>query len=181
MRSRRYAAAALPVCMIIGLTAAQLVQRHDVEVDMRGVAFSLESAGSTQPGWVPQEHDWHSSDDLVVLEMLDDTPAVGVPITLRVAVRNSAGVPADVVASFTDGGAGDRDFFEALQVEVTEGGVTLGEGSAAELRVALPGPVLADRAEPRVLDISVTTPISGDSRWVDSRTDLHLQLDGMTR
>ncbi|WP_147463562.1 hypothetical protein [Cellulomonas triticagri] len=178
--ARARAAAVLPLCLLVAGTAASTVQREQVVVDMTGVVFALEVAGSAEPGWRPTEVDWRSGGEPLEVDVDDPVPAS--QVDLRVAVRNTAGTAAGVVLSLRDPDpTGPEDLFEALHVEVSEDGVLLGEGTASAVAVPLPGDLAAARVEERVVDLTIHLPITGDRRWADARTGLQVVVDGTSR
>lgn len=181
MRYRRRAALAVPLCLLVGLTAAQVVDRQDVVVQFDGVRFALESAGSAEPGWQPSPSDWHASAEVVSVDVPDDTPAPGSPIDLRIAVRNTSGTAASVAVSLVDPDPVHSALFDALQVQISENGTVLAEGSAADVMAVLPGGLAPDRAEERVLDIRIVIPVTGDDRWAGVRTGVQVQIQGTSR
>jgi hypothetical protein len=180
---RRTAAVAAPLGLLVALTAAQIVHRSDTAVEFTGVTFALEAAGSATPGWVPAEPDWHPSTEPVLVEVPDDTPVPGGTVDVRVAVRNTAGVPAAAVVTLSDPdpSAGAPDLFGALHVQIAEDGVVLAEGPAPEVLAVLPGDLPADRQGHRVLDVRVQTPATGDDRWAGVRTGVQVVVEGTTR
>ncbi|GIG36585.1 hypothetical protein [Cellulomonas pakistanensis] len=179
---RRTAAMAVPLGLLVALTAAQLVHRDDTTVELAGVTFDLEAAGSATPGWVPAEADWHPSTRPVQVEVPDDTPAPGGTVDVRVAVRNASGVPAAAVVALADPDpTGPGDLFDALHVRIAEDGVLLAEGPAPEVLAALPGDLPAERRGHRVLDVTVRTPATGDDRWAGVRTGVQVVVEGTSR
>lgn len=172
---------ALPLCLLIGLTGATRVTRDDVRIDLDGVRFALEVAAGTAPDWSPAAGDWHPSTEPVTVDLEDDTPVPGAPVDVRLALRNTSGVPARVALALADPGGGDPALFAALDVEVSEDGVLLASGHPADVLVDLPGDVAADRAEVRVLDLRLRTPVSGDDRWAGSRTGVQVVVQGTSR
>lgn len=182
MKNRGPAALALPVCLLIGLTAAQLTHSSDVTVEFDPVTFALESAGSAEPGWQPADGDWQSGDRPVTVDLAEDTPAPGRPVEVRVAVRNTAGVPAEVVLSLVDPDPVPGDLFQALEAEVVEDdGTVIAAGPAAGLRLPLAGELAPDRQEARVLVVRIHLPVTGDDRWAGARTGVQVVFDGMSR
>lgn len=202
VRYRRPAALALPVCLLIGLTAAQVVTRDDVVVELDGVTFALETAAIVDrgvpnravDGWRPAAGDWRSGDEPWTLALPTDTPAPGEPVRFRVAVRNASGAPAGVVLSLAaaDDGADPGptadptadpagDLFDHLHVTLSEDGVVLADGPAPTVLAALPGDLAPDRAEVRLVDVAIATPVTGDDRWVDARTRVQLVVTGESR
>lgn len=180
---RRTAAFAVPLGLLVALTAAQVVHRSDTAVEFTGVTFALEAAGSATAGWEPAEQDWHPSSQPVTVEVPDHTPAPGGTVDVRVAVRNTAGVPAGAVVRLSDPDprTDGPDLFDALHVQIAEDGVLLVEGPAPDVLAVLPGDLAADRQGHRVLDIRVQTPATGDDRWAGVRTGVQVQIEGTTR
>jgi hypothetical protein len=179
---RRTAALAVPLGLLVALTAAQLVHRDETAVELAGVTFDLEAAGSATPGWLPAEADWHPSDLPVQVEVPDHTPAPGGTVDARVAVRNASGVPAAVVVRLADPDpTGAGDLFGALHVQIVEDGVLLAEGRAPDVLAELAGEVPADRQGHRVLDVRIQTPATGDDRWAGVRTGVQVVVQGTSR
>jgi hypothetical protein len=190
VRYRRAAAVALPVCLLVALTAAQVVTRDDVVVRFDGVTFALETAATTDgilnraaaADWQPAEDDWRSSAEPWTLALPTEIPAPGEPVRLRVAVRNASGTPAAVVLSVADPDPdGPGDLFGSLHVTLSEGGTVLADGPAATVLAALPGEMAPDRAEVRVVDVALSTPVTGDDRWAAARTAVQLVVAGESR
>lgn len=177
--SLRTAARAVPLCLLVGITTAQVVRSDDVRIDFDGVTFALEVARSDAPDWRPAPADWLPTDRTWTVELTDDTPDPGAPVDIRVAVRNVSGTPATVAVSLADPDPTADDLFDALQVTVSEEGRTLATGSAADLRVTLPEPVGPHGADERVLDVRVDAP--DDDRWAEARTGLEVLLTGTSR
>jgi hypothetical protein len=180
-RVRTAAALALPLCLLVGLTAARVVGSDTVRVDFTGVTFALESAGSTEAGWTPVAADWRSSDAAWTLDLADDVLLPGTPLDLRVAVRNTSGTDATVVVGLTDPDpAGTGDLFDALELTVREDGTVLATGPAASLRVTLPEPVGPRGEDVRVLDLALTLPAPGTGTGMP-RTGVQVVLEGTSR
>ncbi|VTR76312.1 hypothetical protein [Cellulomonas hominis] len=177
--SLRTAARALPLCLLVGITAAQVVRTDDVRIEFDGVTFALEVAGSTSPGWEPAPSDWRPTTGTWTLGLADDVLEPGAALDLRVAVRNVSGAPAAVVVSLADPDPAAGDVFGALDVTVSESGRTLASGPASSLRVALPDLVAPDAADERVLDVRVTTP--DGAGWSGARTGVQLVVEGTSR
>lgn len=180
---RRTAAFAVPLGLLVALTAAQVAHRSDTAVEFTGVTFALEVAGSSTAGWEPAEPDWQPSTRPVTVELQDHTPVPGGTVDVRVAVRNTAGVPAGAVLTLSDPdpSVAGPDLFDALHAQVLEDEVVLAEGPASEVLAVLPGDLGADRQDHRVLDIRLRTPVTGDDRWAGVRTGVQVQIDGTTR
>lgn len=179
---RRTAALAVPLSLLVTVTGAQPVHRDETAVEFAGVTFDLEVAGSSAPGWVPVEADWHPSDRPVEVQVADHTPAAGGVIDVRVAVRSAAAVPATAVVVLSDPDpTGAGDLFEALHVRIAEGGVLLAEGPAPAVLAELAGEVPADRQGHRVLDLRIQTPATGDDRWAGVRTGVQVLVQGTSR
>jgi hypothetical protein len=177
--SHRTAARAVPLCLLVGITAAQVVRSDDVRIEFDGVTFALEVASSDAPGWRPAAADWLPTDRTWTVDLTDQATDPGAPVDVRVAVRNVSGTPATVALWLADPDPVADDLFDALQVTVSEAGRTLATGSAANLRVSLPEPVGPHGADERVLDVRVDAP--DDDRWTDVRTGLELVLAGTSR
>jgi hypothetical protein len=179
---RRTAALAVPLGLLVALTAAQLVHRDETAVEFAGVTFDLEAAGSSTPGWVPAETDWLPSTQPVQVEVPDHTPAPGGTVDARVAVRNASGVPAAAVVRLSDPDpTGAGDLFDALHVQIAEDGVVLAEGLAPDVLAELAGDLPADRQGHRVLDVRIQTPATGDDRWAGVRTGVQVVIQGTSR
>lgn len=183
MRTPRSRAAALaaPLCLLVALTAAQVVDRDDVRIDFDGTTFAIEAAGSTSPGWQPGDVDWHSSTDAWTVDLAHDVLVPGVPLELRVAVRNVSGTPAAVDVAFDDTAPASDGFFDSLHVVVRDEGRVLAAGPAHAVRATLPGDVGPHGADVRVLDVEITSPATGDDRWAGARTGLQVLLEGTSR
>ncbi|GEL48408.1 hypothetical protein CHO01_35240 [Cellulomonas hominis] len=181
--TRRAAVLALPLCLLVGLTAARVVGTDEVRVDFEGVTFALESAGSGSPGWRPAAADWHASDAAWTLDLASDELAPGGSVDVRVAVRNTSGTDATVVLALADPDptSPGTDLFGALEAAVREDGALLASGPAGAVRVTLPGAVGPHGSDVRVLDLSLTLPATGDGRWVGARTGVQVLLEGTSR
>lgn len=175
---RRAAVLAVPVCLLVAVTAAQVVEREDVRVEFTGVTFALESAAGATADWQPAAADWHPSTAPWDLVLADDTLPPGGTLDVRVAVRNASGTPADVVLDLVDPDPETGDLFAALQVTVAEDGTVLAAGPADTIRVPLAGEVGADRADERVLDLSITLPLNTMPDW---RTGVQVAFEGTSR
>jgi hypothetical protein len=167
------------LCLLVGITAAQVVRSDDVRIEFDGTAFALEVARSDAPGWRPAPPDWLPTDRTWTVDLTDEAGPPGAPVDVRVAVRNVSGAPATVVVSLADPDPVAGDLFDALRVTLSEDGRTLATGTAAELRATLPEPVGPHGADERVLDVRVEVP--DDDRWSDVRTGLELVLTGTSR
>lgn len=184
-RGRTAAALALPLCLLVGLTAARVVGTDEVRVDFTGVTFALESAGSTATGWTPTAADWRSSDTAWTLELADDVLVPGTPLDVRVAVRNTSGTDATVVVGLDDPDpTGAGDLFDTLELTVRENGTVLATGPARSLQATLPEPVGPRGEDVRVLDLTLVLPASGTpsgTGTVTSRTGVQVRLEGTSR
>lgn len=182
--TRRAAVLALPLCLLVGLTAARVVGTDEVRVDFEGVTFALESAGSSTPGWRPAAADWHASDAAWTLDLATGELVPGGSVDVRVAVRNTSGTDATVVLALGDpdpATSPGTDLFGALEAAVREDGAVLASGPAGAVRVTLPGAVGPHGSDVRVLDLSLTLPATGDGRWAGARTGLQVLLEGTSR
>ncbi|GEM_PF-1289805 len=182
-RGRSAGLLALPLCLLVGLTAARVVGTDAVRVDFTGVTFALESAGSTVPGWAPGSDDWRSSGTAWTLDLADDVLVPGTPLVVRVAVRNTSGTDATVVVSLTDPDpAGSGDLFDSLELTVRENGVVLATGPARSLRATLPATLGPRGEDVRVLDLALTLPASGTPAGTQNpRTGVQVRLEGTSR
>ncbi len=176
----RVRALGLPLVLLVTLSAAQIVHRDETVVELDGVTFALEVTASAEPGWTPTEADWLPSTEPVLVELPEHLPPGG-EVEVRVAVRNTADVPAGIVVMMVDPDPQDADLFEVLEIELREDGDLLASAPAPELLLEVPGHVPAAREDHRVIDVLVRTPVSGDDRWAGARTGLLVLVEGATR
>lgn len=175
---RRAAAFGVPLCLLVAITAAGIVDHDDVQVDFTGVTFALESAAGTTAGWVPTAADWRPSTETWTVDLAEDTLAPGGTFDVRVAVRNVSGTPAAVVLALADPDPQPTDLFDGLTVSLSEAGTPLASGPAGAVRVLLPGTVGPGGTDVRVFDLRLTLPAEAAP---GDRTGVQVLLEGSSR
>jgi hypothetical protein len=193
-RIRLATAWALPLVVLVVLTFGQVVDTSSIAVHANPVRFAIETAAGIEAGWLPTDSDWHPSSQVVAIGLDDQDFALGPgqSVATRIAVRNTAAVPAGLVVAVadpdpqgkqTDPASGHYlELFDQLEVDLSEAGQTLYSGKAIGLTGAeIAGELAPESSNYRLFDLRVGVPLSVDNRWQEAKTGFQIVLKGVSR
>jgi hypothetical protein len=193
-RIRLSAAWALPLAVLVMVTFGRVVDSAGVAVHANPVRFAIETAAGIEAGWLPGDQDWQPSSQVVAigLDSQDFPLAPGQSVTSRIAVRNTAAVPAGLVFAVadpdpqgkqTDPATGHYlELFDQLEVELSEAGQVLYVGPATGLTSQeLAGELAPESTSYRLFDLRVGVPDRVDNRWQQAKTGFRIVLKGVSK
>lgn len=173
-----------------------MTDSHDSLTPLDGTLnrFDLVTAGSAEPGWVPNAQHWQQGNTRpyrIALTPDGSTYVMspGASLTLRIAVKNvSTRLASDIELSIENpndhGGELDPesgnfvDLFPQLRFTVGDGeSIVFANVPGSELQtVRLPGKLRPD--DYRMLDIRIDVSEDLDNRWQLATTDVQFALNG---